>query len=413
MNDWRFRERFSEWLTEVGARTESIPYLIDAYCQFMSDEGFGIYRCNLLTSTIHPQMTAMRHVWFREASDAGPIDSNVFVNRRQYLIGEAMIDEVFFKPAGHQNPQFKASPFYRIETEGELYEPIDSSSGSHPYPLFDELAAKGCTGYFGILLRSFAGMLQMMGLATTSPNGLAKEEIDELRWSLGMLSLHLNTLIESSIKNTLVEVYLGRDPGQRVSKGMIAAGNVVGLEGAIWFSDIRDFTKASESMDAESLVKMLNDYFTAVVGTIYDQGGEILKYIGDAILAIFPSDKFPGPSESCRAALDAAAVAQSRLDALNEERERRGLAAINHGIGLHFGKAQYGNIGGAERLDFTLIGREVNIAWRIEGLTKPLEERLLCSQPFTEESGTDMELLGEFDLKGIKEKMAVYRPADQ
>jgi adenylate cyclase len=410
MQDTHFRHHFSGWLTSVGAGTTSIPHLVDTYCRFMTKEGFGIYRCNLATDTIHPQMTGMRHVWFSEAADAMNINSDVLVDRRQYRIGDAMIDEVFFNAVGHVSPQYKASPFYIVEQKGELYERIRPSGDTQSYPVFDDLAVRGCTAYFGMKLRSFAGMIQIISIATNRPNGLSAEQIDNLRWSIELLTLHLNTLIEFNIKNTLAEVYLGRDPGRRVSQGMISAGSVVALEGAIWFSDIRGFTEASERLDEVALVDMLNAYFAAVVGPIYENGGEILKYIGDAILAVFPTGSFPDSQEACRAALNAVADAGTRLDSLNEERGAIGLTPISHGIGLHFGNARYGNIGAAERLDFTLIGREVNIASRIEGLTKKLEASPLCSQPFVEQCDIAMEALGQFELKGISEMMPVYRP---
>lgn len=412
MRDAQFRDRFSGWLTSEAADATSIPHLLDSFCRFMTEEGFGIYRCNLATDTIHPQMTGMRHVWFREAADAGTINSDVLVNRRQYRIGNAMIDEIFFNAGSQDNPQYKVSPFYVVEQQGELYERIGPPGDAQPYPVFSDLAACGCTAYFGMKLRSFAGMLQKIGIATIRPDGLSAEQIDNLRWSIEILTLHLNTLIEFNIKNTLAEVYLGRDPGRRASRGMIAAGNVVALEGAIWFSDIRGFTEASERLDEVALVDMLNAYFAAVVGPIYENGGEILKYIGDAILAVFPTSSFHDSQEACRAALGAVTDAETRLKSLNEERGTFGLAPICHGIGLHFGNARYGNIGTAQRLDFTLIGREVNIASRLEGLTKTLTASPLCSQSFIDHCGTDMEVLGEFELKGVSDRMTVFRPGN-
>jgi adenylate cyclase len=410
MQETRFSQRYSDWLTGKAAETTSIPHLIDSYCRLMIEEGFDIFRCNLATDTIHPQMTGIRHVWYREAADIGDINPKVLVDRRQYRIGDAMIDEVFFNSVSHQNPQYKASPFYVVENKGELYERIRPSGETQAFPVFEDLAACGCTAYFGTKLRSFAGMLQIFSIATIRPNGFSKEQIDDLRWSIEILTLHLNTLIESSIKNTLAEVYLGRDPGRRVSQGMISAGNVVALEGAIWFSDIRGFTVASERLDEVALVEMLNAYFAAVVRPIYENGGEILKYIGDAILAIFPSGSFPDSQDACRAALNAVTDAENRLDELNRSRGEIGQAPICHGIGLHFGNARYGNIGTAQRLDFTLIGREVNIASRVEGLTKRLEASPLCSQPFVERSGIAMESLGQFELRGVSEKMKIFRP---
>lgn len=405
-----FRDRFSAWLVERGADADSIPSLLDAYCAFLNGEAFAIHRCSLATDTIHPQMTGMRHVWYREAVEVTPINPAVLVDRRQYRIGEALIDEVFFNSQSQQNPQFMASPFYQIELHGELYERIGPAGSRQPYPLFDDLAAEGCTAYFGMVLKSFAGMLQKISLATSRDGGLDKDRVGDLRWTLSLLTLHLNTLIEFSIKNTLARVYLGRDPGKRVGEGMIAAGDVISLEGAIWFSDLRDFTETSGRLAPEELVALLNEYFATVVAPIYAGGGEVLKYIGDAILAVFPASSFADAAGACRAALKAAAEAGEGLQALNARRAATTGADVAHGIGLHYGKAHYGNVGVFERLDFTLIGREVNIASRIEGLTKELAGSPLCSAAFAAASGLPHLSLGGFALKGVTEPIEIFRP---
>lgn len=408
-----FREQFIRWLTGHGAGLDSIPHLLDAFCRFLIAQGYAIYRCNLATDTVHPQMTGMRHVWFGEETDPGRINPAVLVDRRQYRIHDALIDEAFFNATSEDNPQYKASPFYQVKLHGELYEAIQPADAAQPYPIFEDLARNGCTAYYGLRLRSFAGMLQKIGLATTRPGGLESRQIEDLRWSLTLLTLHLNTLIEFSIKNTLARVYLGRDPGQRVSDGMIAVGNVISLEGVIWFSDLRGFTEASERLSEEELIETLNEYFVTVVGPIYAHGGEVLKYIGDAILAVFPVANFADAAAACKAALDAVNQAQTQLAAVNGQRAETGLTSLAHGIGLHYGKARYGNVGSIERLDFTLIGREVNIASRIESLGKELGRPLLCSRAFADRLESAMAVVGTFPLKGVSEPVSVCAPAPQ
>lgn len=337
----------------------------------------------------------------------------MLVDRRQYRIRDALIDEVFFNADSEENPQYKASPFYQVKLHGELYERIRPAGEPQPYPVFEDLARKGCTAYYGLRLTSFAGMLQKIGLATTRPGGLTSQQVEDLRWSLTLLTLHLNTLIEFSIKNTLARVYLGRDPGQRVSDGMIAVGNVISMEGVIWFSDLRGFTETSERLSEKALIETLNEYFVTVVGPIYAHKGEVLKYIGDAILAVFPVASFSDAAAACKAALDTVNQAQTKLAAVNSQRAETGLTSLAHGIGLHYGKARYGNVGSAERLDFTLIGREVNIASRIESLGKELGEPVLCSQAFSEKLETRLPVIGKFNLKGVSEPVSVCAPPRQ
>jgi adenylate cyclase len=408
--DHGFRDRFARWIVEEGARTAAMPLLLDAFCRFLNAEGYCIHRCNLATDTVHPQMSGMRHAWFSEAVDPGPINPAVVVQRRQYEMGEALIDEIFFNANAQQSPQYRASPFWRVEQDGELYAPIRPLGQAQPFPVFDDLAQIGCTAYFGTELRSFAGMGQRIGLATSCPGGLTAPQIADLRWSISLATLHINTLVEFSIKTTLAQVYIGQDPGRRVCAGAISLGDVTDLEAAIWFSDLRGFTATSEALSPDALIRMLNDYLAAVVGPIYANGGEVLKYVGDAILAVFPTSNFAGALQACRAALAAAAEADARLAALNARFDALQLAPVRHGVGLHYGEVSYGNIGSQQRLDFTVIGRAVNIASRIESKTKALAEPLLCSAGFAETAGIAMRRLGDFQLDGVARPIAIGVP---
>lgn len=402
-----YRERYVEWLTLEGASFASLPLLLDGFCQFLNAEGFAVRRCNLATETIHPLMTATRYVWYDEAIEPGPLNPAVIVARRQYRIGAALIDEVFFNSGSQHSAQYLASPFHQVELHGELSQNIAAGGVAQPYPVFDDLAAIGCTNYFGLKLVSFAAMLNKISLATARLGGLEPARRDDLRWSLRLLALHIDTLIESNIKDTLARVYVGNDPGRRVCEGMISVGAVVSLEAAIWFSDLRGFTVISETLTAEELVGGLNSYFEIVVSAIYASGGEVLKYIGDAILAVFPVASFADSRAACEAALAAARNCSIGLTGLNAQREAQGSPEFTHGIGLHLGEAQYGNIGSRERLDFTVIGREVNIASRVEGLCKETGEEILCSAALAKCCASTRPI-GSFRLKGIAEPMMLH-----
>lgn len=403
-----FRLDLVSWLTEQGSAHVSIPDYIDAFCRFLNAQGFGIRRCNLATQTVHPQMTAIRHVWSARAMEPVPIPPLVILSRRQYPMGAAMIDEVFFSRSSTDTPQYRASPFYVLDTANELYEPIAGPGEDQKFPVFHDLAREGCTAYFARNLRSFEGIKQQIGLATAAPGGLSEMQQEDLRCALGMFTLHLNTLMEYQIKNTLAQAYLGKDPGQRVCSGMISLGQVASIEAAIWFSDLRGFTTISDSLSPEQLVEDLNDYFSGLVSAIEAHGGEVLKFIGDAVLAVFPVAQFSDRDEACAAAVRAALDANRNLEELNGERRSRGRQALAHGIGLHFGRAQYGNIGHPKRLDFTLIGKEVNVASRIEGMCKQLGSTILCSETFAEAARVEARDLGRQQVRGVAEPVRVY-----
>ena len=402
-----YRERYVEWLTLDGVGCATLPLLLDGFCQFLNGEGFAVRRCNLATETIHPLMTGTRYVWYDEAIEPGPLNPAVVVARRQYRIGSALIDEVFFNSGSQHSAQYLASPFHQVELHGELCQDITAVGTAQPYPVFDDLAAIGCTNYFGLKLVSFASMLNKISLATARPGGLEPARRDDLRWSLRLLALHIDTLIEANVKNTLARVYVGRDPGRRVCEGMISVGALVSLDAAIWFSDLRGFTAISENLTAQALVEGLNSYFEVVVGAIYASGGEVLKYIGDAILAVFPVASFADSRAACAAALAAARDSSARLVGLNTQRRAHGSPEFAHGIGLHLGEAQYGNIGSRERLDFTVIGREVNLASRVEGLCKETGEEILCSAAFAALCASTRPVRS-FRLKGFAEPMMIH-----
>lgn len=405
-----YRARFSDWLIDCGAATRTIPELLDGLCRFLNAEGFEVFRCNLATEAVHPLIANTRHVWFVEATDPGPINPAVVIQRRQFAMGEAMVDEVLFNTGSQRNPQYLASPFFKVEELGELYEPIRPSGSPQPFPVFDDLARSGCTGYYARRLTSFAGLLQKFGLATRRVGGLDPGQRADLRWSLDLFTLHLDTLIENIVKETLARSYVGVDPGRRVCDGMVARGAIISTEAAVWFSDLRGFTALGDTLGQELLVESLNDYFDAVVPPIYAAGGEVLKYIGDAVLAIFPHDHYPDPGAACRAALDAAGVATGLLARANARRGNFGLPLLNHGVGLATGTVSYGNIGARERLDFTVIGATVNLASRIEGLTKQLGETVLCSGHFAAAAGVETRDCGSFALKGISDGVGIHAP---
>ena len=406
-----FRERLLEWVTDAAAASTSIPELIDSYALFLNREGFAIRRCNLATETVHPLMSNTRHVWFDRATDPGLVNPAVIVQRRQYHLGQSMIDEIHFNDESQKNPQYVASPFFQVESSWELYEEIRPSGEDQAFPLFHDLAALGCTGYFAARLNSFAGMMQKLGLSTERPGGFDPPRLSALRMSVALMTLHLNTLIENDTKRTLARVYVGGDPGRRVCAGMINLGEVVSLDAAIWFSDIRGFTRSSLGLSPERLIERLNGYFETVASTIYGAGGEILKYIGDAILAIFPVHDCDRAA-ACLAALSALEATETGLGQLNRQYASLGEEPFAHGVGLHLGTVSYGNIGSRDRLDFTVIGPAVNLASRIEGKCKELGEAALCSAAFAEAAGRPTHLLGDFSLKGIESPVTLHSLRD-
>jgi len=273
------------------------------------------------------------------------------------------------------------------------------------FPVCRELAEQGGTDYYAQGLRFSNGEVSYIAWATREPGGFADDAVRALDDIAPMLARRIE--LESSYYATrsLLEVYLGKNAAQRVSNGQFRRGGGELISAAIWFCDLRGFTSISDRTSPNKVVEILDAYFDCVAGVIAEHGGEVLKFIGDAILAIFPVAADAG--DACQRALAAAEQALSSLEHVNQARP--GEAELNIGVALHLGEVMYGNIGSRERLDFTVISSSVNETSRLEGLCKTLGTRLTLSQAFVDAiSRPDIVDLGEHALKGVSSKQRVF-----
>lgn len=273
------------------------------------------------------------------------------------------------------------------------------------YPICRELAAQGGTDYYAQGLRFSNGEVSYVAWATREPGGFGDTEIRTLDALAPMLARRIE--LESSYYATrsLLEVYLGKNAARRVVSGQFRRGAGELIRAAIWFCDLRGFTPISDRTAPANVVELLDAYFDCVAGVITDHGGEVLKFIGDAILAIFPVTD--SAMLACQSALTAAEKALVSLEQVNLSRP--GGPELQIGIALHLGEVMYGNIGSRERLDFTVISSAVNETSRLEGLCKTLGARLVLSQSFAEAlARTDLVDLGEQNLKGVGTPRRVF-----
>jgi adenylate cyclase len=264
------------------------------------------------------------------------------------------------------------------------------------YPIGRDLKQQGGTDYYAQGLRFSNGEISYVSWATREPGGFASGTLAALERLLPALAQRVELESAYHATRSLLEVYLGKNAARRVLDGQFRRGGGELIRAAIWFCDLRGFTAVSDRSSPEHVVEMLDAYFERVAGAITERGGEVLKFIGDAILAIFPLTD--GDAEACRRALAAAEAALAALE-----------PPLVIGIALHVGDVMYGNIGSRERLDFTVISAAVNETSRLEGLCKVLGTRLTLSSAFVAALG-DVEVidLGEQDLKGVRDKLRVY-----
>jgi adenylate cyclase len=212
----------------------------------------------------------------------------------------------------------------------------------------------------------------------------------------------------SRIAGTLVETYLGRDAGRKVLAGSIRRGVADRIEAVLWFSDLRNYTRISDSAEPEQIIPLLNEYADAILSAIHDCGGDVLKLMGDGTLAIFTADDRAG---ACHAALTAADSARTAVTLVNQRRARENLPTTDMYLGLHIGEVFYGNIGSRERLDFTVVGPAVNEVSRIAGLCRSVDQPLLVSSAFASAIGEPKKLLvsvGRYALRGVSKPQDLY-----
>ncbi|WP_165914183.1 adenylate/guanylate cyclase domain-containing protein [Sinorhizobium americanum] len=312
--------------------------------------------------------------------------------------------------------QWRSSPFHHMLENGlsELHLPL---AGEVPdqFPVLAELKQAGHTGYFAqiIPLGGNDAIGEMDNLycrwSTDRPGGFRREDLDAFRRLVPALTL----AIKSAALRQLVEVYLGHDAGKRVLEGRIARGRVESIHTVLWYSDMANYTSLSETVHSSELIAMLNDYAEATISGIHHCGGDVLKLIGDGVLAIFNRTD---AKEAADAALQARRRLAENLSLLNERRRGLGLATTSIYLGLHFGEVFYGNIGSDERLDFTVIGPAVNEVCRIAASSRALGRSLLVSENFrallAERDAEFLADVGTFQLKGVRNPRRLYAPQD-
>lgn len=280
------------------------------------------------------------------------------------------------------------------------------------FPILADLHEEGFTDYAMMPLAFHDGTPNALSLATRNPGGFSEGDLRRVSSLLPMVTLAVEVISQRGQVRTLLRTYLGDDAGERVLAGTIKRGDVERMNAAIWFSDLRGFTAMSERVAPEVLIATLNDHFEVMNRAITAHGGQVMKLIGDGVLAVFPTPVREGacPYAGC-AALDAARDAVRGMAELNARRRALGQEPLAFGLGLHAGEVLYGNIGAPERLDFTVIGQAVNEASRLEVLARDLGRTVAISSTIArivEHMGRRLEPLGTFHLRGLAAEEEVY-----
>jgi adenylate cyclase len=304
--------------------------------------------------------------------------------------------------------RWERSPFYSLEESGEsLLRRRLSAETEAEFSVFPELRSSGMTDYVAIANR-FAGD-EIIGdmdcvyssWTTDAAEGFADDNVADLCRLTPFLALAVKSASLTRIAETLVETYLGRDPGRRVLQGRIARGVAERIEAVLWFSDLHSYTRISDTASPEHIIPLLNHYADAIISAIHEHGGDVLKLIGDGALAIFTAED---RGRACDAALTAALAARRGVATVNQRRAAKGLPTTDMYLGLHVGEVFYGNIGSKDRLDFTVIGPAVNEVSRIAAMCRSVDQPLLVSSAFASaigEARSRFVSVGRYALRGV------------
>ncbi|GAB2178005.1 adenylate/guanylate cyclase domain-containing protein [Dongia sp. agr-C8] len=385
--------RAFRWLLNDGRRLNDLREIVAGLGRQLSEGGLPLQRLYLGQRTIHPQMGAIGYLWNKDDSTAQVIErEHSVVSGQTYL----------------------SSPMRRLYEDGEklIRRKLTGPDAQLDFPVLHELKETGATDYAIFLLEIDDEARASISITTNAPEGFSDAEIASVGAVMPLLAMIVDSHEWHRLAKSLLEIYLGEDAGRQVLGGSVRRGQSTTIAAAIWFCDLRDFTAMSNQLPRDEVIALLNDYFDAMARPVHAHGGEILKFIGDAMLAIFPMQDDLDRDRKCHIALRAAQDAFDALDALNEIRASAGKPPLRVGIGLHAGSVSYGNIGAvignSARLDFTAIGPAVNLASRIEGLCKGLNRPLLASKAFASPCGSMLVPLGKFDLAGFPEPQDIY-----
>jgi adenylate cyclase len=376
-----------DWLTNGTRDQRFIDNIFAEMCIRLRAASIPLKRATLHVMIHHPQWLGARFMWADGMREAELSRVDYDVRERSEFIGS---------PANEL-----------MEGAEEIRENLEQDPAlGRKHALYDEMRTMGLTDYVAWPLYHTLGKRHLVTFATDVPGGFAPAHVAALKKLLPVLALVSEIRIKNRLARTLLETYVGAHAGELILAGATRRGTGTTVRAAIMICDLRDFTKISDNWPRDDVIDLLNDYFDAMSEPIARHGGEILKFIGDGLLAIFPlSDPDAGAK-----LLQAVSEARQAMVALNARNAATGRAPMNYGIGVHVGDVMYGNIGSRSRLDFTVIGPAVNMASRLEALTKQVGKRVLLSRQFAElvQPQFALEHVGRYDVRGFSEPIELF-----
>ena len=365
--------------------------LLDGLVEKLTAVGAPVDRVRFTYRTINPQFFGHTVMWVKgQDSKATTIGHHI-----------------------EQSEDYLDSPIRVVHQTGQTFRRVlDDTLTPTDHSVLHSMKNVGVTGYMAVPMIFSDGQINVMTIGTYRENGFSDTDILKLETLVEHMASIVETLAMRSVTRSLLDTYVGRRTGDRVLSGAVKRGDGEMLDAVVWFSDLRDFTPLTESLPPNEMLAMLNTYFETVDGAVSSHGGEILRFIGDAMLIVFPTNEFKSVANACRAAIFASIDAFNSMATVNHRRRRDKEPEIRFGVGLHVGEVVYGNVGARDRLDFTVMGPAVNRTARLEGLTKTLGHSLLVSKDLVDQTDVNAIDLGHHAMKGVSEPQPVFALKD-
>ena len=383
-------QKLTDWLID-GARSATTPTrMMSETCERLVQAGLPLWRVGVFIRMLHPDVFGRGFFW-RPGTE-------VVVTAADFDIQDS--------------PEYRNSPLAILyNTEREVRFRLDDPA-SRGFPFFDDLRAEGVTDYIALPLW-FVGEMHASSWSTKQPGGFSDRQLDALRSLVPPLARVIEIISLSRKAATLLDTYVGNRAGERILAGQIRRGHTETMRAAIWLSDLRGFTALSDRLAPEIVVDILNRYFDCQVPAIRKHGGEILKFMGDGLLAVFPiAEDESNIAEVCGRVLQAARESRASVEEMSYA-HGEAVERFRFGVALHVGRILFGNIGGGNRLDFTCIGPAVNLAARLEKIAGRLKRIVVASEQFAGICGSGWTDLGEFPIAGFAKVERVYGLADE
>jgi adenylate cyclase len=385
-------EAVTHWLIEGARSAPESNEVLAQLCNRLHACGIPLWRVAVFVRTLHPHFMGRRFVW-RQGSE-------VEVSAASY--------------SQLETDDYLQSPFVRITSDGQpLRRRLADPACPRDFPILEELATEGVTDYLASPLHFTYGEIHLATWTTRQPGGFTDPQIGAIEALVAPLSRVAEIRALWRTASTLLNTYVGNQTGERILAGRVRLGETEAIHAAVWLSDLRGFTALADRLPPQSLIDLLNRYFECQVPAILKRGGEVLKFMGDGLLAIFPvAQDNSDATNVCENVLSAAREARTRVAGIDTPHELA-VSGQRFGLALHIGEVMYGNVGGGNRLDFTCIGPAVNLAARIEKLTSALGRTILCSAQFAQHCGSALAPLGRHSLRGFEAAQEVFGLADE